>query len=824
MFRNYLTVALRNLIRQKLHSVITIGGLAVGLACALFVILFVRDELSYDKWLPGTANLYQLELTERAPGRPPQGFATVPYPLPQAMQEQIPEVSAFTRFSVQNTTVNVDGRRFFEKMFLVAEPNFFRVVRLTLLSGDPNQVLAAPESVVLSESTARKYFGNANPVGRIISVARTGCAANDDACRDGTIPLTVTGVFKDIPHNSQLTAAAIIPNTSAADQLSQSLKQQWLFHNEYGYVTLAPGARPQTVLDKLTPILDQAVTGPLRRFNINLRGSQLYAVSLTPFTAVHLISSRFSNNLTPPGSWATVEGVIAIGVLLMLVACFNFMNLATARATLRAREVALRKTVGARRRQLIGQFLGEAVLMAVVALALALAMVESLLPTFDRFLERPIAFNYLADWGPLALMAMITLAAGLLSGSYPAMILANLRPASNLRTGGAGPSGSGRLRTILVVAQFAVSIGLGTAALVVFRQIDYARNLDVGFRHDNIIIVDAGSLAAAARDSFAQLLRTRPGVLATAQSSDVAFTTNQSLDVARLAGQSDTVTLNRLAIDPDFPRLYDIPVVAGRMLSESRGEDKLTAGPDPANEGHSVVINEAAAVRFGFTPQQAVNKTILLNISHVRIVGVLRDFMFRGAREPVKPAVYIYDPKALSMISVRARPQDLQGTLAFIDKLWRSLAANTAPQTYLLDNSFSALYRTDERQGQMFGIFVGIAIVIACLGLFGLAAFTAGRRTREIGIRKALGARMRDVTLLLLWQFSIPVLIANFVAWPVAGYYLHGWLEGFAYRITLNPLYFIAVGVTAVIIAWATVGVHALRVARANPIHALRYE
>jgi putative ABC transport system permease protein len=823
MFRNYLTVALRNLIRQKLYSAITIGGLAVGLACVMFIVLFVRDELSYDKWLSGTKDLYQLEVTFLAPGRPPQGFATVPYLLPQVRHEQIPEVSSFTRFHQQSTTINVDGRQFFETM-LVAEPNFFSVIRLPFISGDPGQVLLQPESVVLSESTARKYFGSANPVGRILSVAKAGCAPTDEVCRNGTIPLTVTGVFKDIPHNSQLTAAAVIPNTSAADQMIQSDKQHWLTNNDYGYVTLGPGARPQTVLEKLTPILDQALAGPLRQVNVNLRGSQVMSVTLTPFTAVHLASSRFSKNLTPPGSSATIEGVIAIGMLLMLVACFNFMNLATARATLRAREIALRKTVGARRRQLVAQFLGEAVLMAMIALTLALAMVEILLPTFDGFLERPIAFNYLADWGPLGLILVIAVAAGLLSGSYPAMILSGFRPASILRTSGAGPGGSGRLRTILVVAQFAVSIGLGTAALVVFRQIGYARNLDLGFRHDNVIVVDAGRLTPSGRDSFAQLLRAQPGVLATAQSNDVAFTTNQSLSVGQLPGQSDTVILNQLVIGPDFPRLYDIPVVAGRMLSDKRGEDSLMGSLDSANEGHSVVINEAAAARFGFTPQQMVNKTMLLNISHVQVVGVLRDFMFRGAREPVKPAVYFYNPRALTVISVRVRPQGLRDTLAFIDKTWHSLAAHTAVQRYFLDDSFSALYRTDERQGTMFGIFVGIAIVIACLGLFGLAAFTAGRRTREIGIRKAFGACTRHVTLLLLWQFSIPVLIANFIAWPVAGYYLHGWLEGFAYRITLNPLYFIAVGIAALIIAWATVGVHALRVARANPIYALRHE
>jgi putative ABC transport system permease protein len=823
MFRHYLTVALRNLIRQKLYSTITIAGLAVGLACVMFIVLFVRDELSYDKWLPGTEDLYQLELTALAPGRPPQDFATLPYLLAQAMHEQIPEVTAFTRFSRQFTTINIGDRQFFEEI-LVAEPNLFRVVKLPFISGDPGQALSQPESVVLSESTARKYFGSTNPVGRILSVAKASCAPSDEVCRDGTIPLTVTGVFKDIPHNSQLTAAVVIPNTSAADQESQVNKQNWFTNNHYEYVNLAPGARPPAVLEKLTPILDQALAGPLRRLNVNLRGSQVNKVILTPFTAVHLASSSVTSNLTPPGSSATIKGVIAIGVLLILVACSNFMNLATARATLRAREIALRKTVGAHRQQIVAQFLGEAVLMALVALALALAIVAILLPTFDGFLERPIAFNYLIDWGPLALILMIAVAAGLLSGSYPAMILSSFRPASILRTSGGGTGGSGRLRTTLVVAQFAVSIGLGTAALVVFRQIDYARNLDLGFRHDNIIVVDAGRLTPSGRDNFAQLLRTQAGVLVTAQSNDVAFTDNSFLSVGQIPGQSDTVVLNQLIIGPDFPRLYDIPVVAGRMISDKRGEDRFMGAQNMANDGHSVVINEAAATRFGFTPQQIVNKTLLFNNIHVQVVGVLRNFMFRGAREPVKPIVCFYDPNSMIMISVRVRPEGLKETLAFIDKTWHSLAANTALRSYFLDDSFSALYRTDERQGTMFGIFVGIAIVIACLGLFGLAAFTASRRTREIGIRKAFGARTRHVLLLLLWQFSIPVLIANFIAWPLVAYYLHGWLEGFAYRITLSPLDFIAVGVTALIIAWVTVGTHALRVARANPIYALRYE
>jgi putative ABC transport system permease protein len=824
MFHNYLTVALRNLIRHKLYSAITIAGLAVGLACVVFIVLFVRDEVSYDKWIPGTENLYRVELTAKAPGRPPQDLATVPFLLPSTMHERIPEVTGSTRISTQWTTIAAGNRQFFD-MVEVVDPNFFRVIQLPLLAGSPGEVLARPESVVLSETMARKYFGTTNPVGQLLTFTKASCDQhNRAACQNDTVPLTVTGVFEDLPHNTQLQASVVIPNTSIADQRSLGDKQNWLSTGYYGYVTLARGARAQVVIEKVAAIFDQELAGALRQRNVSLRGSQVFGLQLTPFTAVHLESAGFRMNLTPPGSWAMIEGVIAIGVLLMLVACFNFMNLATARAMLRAREIALRKTVGARRRQVAVQFLGEAMLMAVIALALALAMVEILLPAFDGFLERPIAFNYLSDWGPLALILVIGVAAGLLSGSYPAMILSGFRPASILRTSGGGQVGSGRLRTILVVAQFAVSIGLGTAALVVFRQIDYARNLDLGFRHDNILVVDVGSLTPDGRESFVELLRGQPGIAETALSDDVAFTTNQSIDLGQIPGQPDIVTLNRLVISPDFAHLYDIPVVAGRMFAEDRGEDRFRASLDPGNDGHSIIINEAAAARFGFTPQQMVGKTIVWNKAHVQVIGVLRDFKFRGAREPVPPFAYLYDPRAMYLLSVRVRPHGLSDTMAFIKKRWHALTPSTAFQAYFLDDKFNVLYRTDARQGAMFGIFVGIAIVIACLGLFGLAAFTAGRRTREIGIRKAFGARTRHVTLLLLWQFSIPVLIANLIAWPVAAYYLHGWLEGFAYRITLNPLYFIAVGVAALIIAWATVGVHALRVARANPIHALRHE
>ena len=820
MFRNYLVVALRNLIRQRLYSAITIAGLAVGLACVMFIALFVRDELSYDKWLPGTQDLYQLELTYNLPGRPPQGFATVPFPIPAAMRDEIPEVTDFTRMRPHWMTITADHRQFYDSVQVV-DPNFFRMIRLPFVSGTPAQALSQPESVVLTETTARKYFGTADPIGKILQVSKG----------EITIPLTVTGVLKDLPHNTQLAATLVFPNTSSADPTDQEEKQDWTSNNQYAWMALAQGASPQTVLQKLAPVVDRALATKLKDIGFSARGSEILIPHLTRFSDVHLASSRFALNLTPPGSWATIYGLIAIGVLLMLVACFNFMNLATARAMHRAREIALRKTVGAARRQLVVQFLGEAVLAALISVAVALSIVEILLPVFDSFLRRPITFSYGASWPLLALILVIAVAAGLLSGSYPALILSRFRPASVLHTSGSGQTGTGALRAVLVVLQFAVSIGLGIAVLVVFIQISYARQIDLGFRHDHIVVVGSGTLTASGRNNLVQLLRAHPGVLATALSGDVAFTNNSSAGDAQIPGQPDFVIVNQLNISPDFPALYGIPVVAGRELSDSHGEDTVKmdldaakGGIDPANEGHSVLINEGAAARFGFTPQQMVGKTILFNKVRVQVVGVLRDFKFRGAKEPVRPTVYYNDPRGTGMISVRVRPEGLSDTLSFIDKTWHSLAPNQAVNRYLLDDSFSRLYSSEDREGTMLGIFAGIAIVIACLGLFGLAAFTAGRRTREIGIRKAYGARTWDVALLLLWQFSVPVLIANLIAWPLAAYYLHGWLEGFAYRIALNPLYFVAVAVVALAIAWTTVGVHALRVARANPIHALRHE
>ena len=561
---------------------------------------------------------------------------------------------------------------------------------------------------------------------------------------------------------------------------------------------------------------------------MSFRGSQFYQMHLTPFTDVHLSSARYVENMTPAGSWITVYGMATVGLLIVLVACFNFTNLATAHAMLRAREISLRKCMGARRSQLMTQFLGESVLMALCSLALALAIVELLLPAYDRFLDRPIAFHYLGDWPLLLVIVGIAIAAGLIGGVYPALTLSSFRPATALRTNSSGQPGSNRLRTILVVLQFAVSIGLGIATVVVYKQISFARDLDLGFHRSNIVVLDVAALTPSRRKTLAQTLRSYPGVLATALSDAVPFQNQGALGLAQPQGQPDKITVNKILIGPDFPRLYGMSLVAGRLFSDSRDQDTLIDSDGsrifPANEGHNILVNVAAAARFGYTPKHAIGKTIMYNGNHVNIVGVLGDVKFDGAREAVKPTVYFDDKSATNLLSVRLSGQDVPATLTLIDKTWRALAPAAYLWKYFLSDQFGTLYRSDEKQGVMFGIFVAIAILIACLGLFGTAAFTTQRRTKEIGIRKVHGAHTHDVVRLLLWQFSIPVLVANVIAWPVAYYYLHQWLESFAYRISLNLLYFLTAGMGALAIAWITVFAHSVRVACARPILALRYE
>jgi len=828
MFQNYLITALRNFTRHKLYSFINIAGLTVGLTCAIFIILFVKDQLSYDKWIPGSENLYRVERTICQPSAGCIPGTGITFPLPQAMLEQIPEVQGRTRLIRNRVTVLARNRQFSERASSV-DPEFFRVIQLPLAAGNPATVFAQPNSVALSQTLARKYFGATPAMGKIIVVSADYCD-KDGNCRFQQHALTVTGIMRDLPHNTQLTADLVMPNTSSADPTAADTKTNWGNTGGWGYVLLAPGADPDQVTAKVRTVIDRSFD--VRSIGFKGKSSEWMVPRLTPFRDDHLSTDKygFPDSMTPAGSWATVYGFAAIGVLIVLVASFNFTNLATARAMIRAREISLRKVVGAGRRQLVAQFLGESVFIAMIALVLALALSEMLLPLFDRFVNAPIAFNYMRDWPVLLLMTGIGIAVGLVSGAYPALVLSGIRPGLVLRSSSAGQSGSGLLRAALVVLQFAVSIGLGIAVLVVFAQISFARHVDLGFHKDGVLVIDGSNLSMSERDSFIKTLRSGPGIVGAANSDSTAVpfngdTTNQDVTVP---GNPSTLTFWVHSIGPDYAEVYGVRLLAGRFLSEHRGGDTVT-NIRPSSTGlsaapYNILINETATRTLGYSTASAVGKTIKVHGTEASIVGVVADIKMGGASQPSEPRLYRYVPSYGFQISARVRGEQLPATLAFIGRTWHAFAPNVVLRRHFLDDDFEAQFLVEDRQGTIFSLFVGVAIFIACLGLFGLAAFSTQRRTREIGLRKTFGAKTVNIVWMLLWQFSIPVLVANLIAWPVAYFYLRHWLDGYAYRISLSPLYFVGAGAVALAIAWATVIVHAAHVARASPIHALRHE
>lgn len=822
MFRYYLVTAARGLLRHKLYSFVNVAGFSIALAAAILITLYVRDQLSYDTWVPGTSHLYRLERAAQVPGHGLQRSAMAPFPVVQAVGEEIPGVKAFTHVMPEQMTVH-EGTRSFHETVTVVDPSFFQVIRLPLTEGDPARVLSQPESIVLSQTVASKLFGRADSVGRTVTVSldhNDSCNGDDISCLDADYPLTVTGVLRDLPHNTQLIADVVMPNTSRADGLSAKEKaSDWMASDgDYGYLELLPNAKPQAVTAAIGPLLERSFD--YHKYGLTAPVSHSERYSLTSFRDVHLTSDEV-NGMRPAGSWAVVYGLSIIALLIVLVACCNFMNLATARATLRAREMAVRKVAGAGRRQLIAQFLTEAVVTAVASLAIALSLVEVLLPAFGRFLGEPISLHY-RDWRLLVELTAGAVSVGLLSGFYPALVVSALRPADGLTPGASVRSGSGLLRSALVVAQFGISIGLAIAAVVVLRQIDFARHADLGIRRDGVVVIQGiARLSPSQRQSLAGALESNGGIESVAYSGGSPFALHGFFAQLQVPGEP-ALEAEAINMTPGFPSLYGMRLLAGRLLSEDRADDvsKLPVVGD-------VLINAMVARRLGLSPAQAVGVRLRGLGDHTTVVGVLSDANLRGVQDSLEPMIFWFAPAdgfRMTDLSVRIRADHAARTLSFIDRTWRQFQPGAAMQRHFLSQTFDDFFRAADREGTLLGCFVAIAIFIACLGLFGLAVFTAERRTKEIGVRKVVGARASQIVWLMLWRISIPVLTANLIAWPVAYFYLHRWLEGYAYRVPLNPLYFLTTGAVALLIAWATVYAVTLRLARTNPVHALRYE
>ncbi|EGX99812.1 ABC transporter, permease protein [Nitrospirillum viridazoti Y2] len=821
MFANYLTVALRTLIKHKLYSAITVAGLALGLTAAILIGLFVHNELTYDRDVTDADRIQQVLVTATLPGRAPEDGASLPMPLGPALKQAFPQVAEMARIAPQTSSLKRDETLFSEQA-AVADASFFRLFDWPFLVGDRATALDDPNSVVLTAKTAAKYFGDANPLGRTLSV-------------DGHL-LRVTGVMRDLPANTQFAFALLVPMDSQANQIPDYLRQHWGGLMTMTFLKLKPGASPDLIQAGL-PAFGAAIP-PIRTNTGEVHLGDMFKFFLVPLTEAHLHPVR---NAMVEGTSPIEIGIFtAVAVLVLAIACINFMNLATARASLRAREVALRKVVGASRGQIMVQFLGESILLTGLALILAVALVEVLLPSFTAFLGKPsLAFNYLRDARVLGCLAALVLLVGGAGGLYPAIFLSAFQPGPVLKGNSGGSGAGGRLRVVLVVLQFAISISLMVATGVVYGQLAYAQGRALGFNKENIVVLTDlyGPELQQKAETLRDALRQDPRIAAAALAESYPGSgTENNTGVNHPGAPADdgAVVLRRDAVDADYFSTLKVLQVAGRVFDREHPADAIPPA-DPANPQKlrhgGVVLNRSAVRRLGYaSPEAALGQPLMLPGKEgeagveVTVVGVVEDFHQGSVHTAVAPQMFLETPKSYSQLLIRVKAGEIPGALDLIDRSWRQLVPDRPVPRVFLDAQLQSVYERETKTGQLFAVFSGLAIVIAALGLFGLASFTAERRTKEIGLRKVLGAGVTDIVRLLVWQFSKPVLVANVIAWPVAWVAMRHWLDGFADRVPLNPLLFVASGLSALMVAWATVGLHAARVAATKPVVALRYE
>jgi len=828
MWRNYCTVAIRALAKNKTYSIINIAGLAIGMAACILILLYIRNEQNYDEWLPNAENTYQFQAWYPHPQDGEAMFSQMSAYVTKGMvKKDFPQVERVGYILSGSPTLLKDGQASTSQDYVIADDDFLRVVQLPMLQGTG---LPAAQTAVLSQSEALKQFGTDQVVGQTLT------AVSHGEPRD----YKITGVFKDIPKNSHLKINAILRvdfNSYFAD--SPDFLTAWGWQSGWVYLTLRPGTDARQ-LDAALPAWEKRNIPDEKNDGITTNQGDDQDWHFVNVRDVHL--GKAQNGAMSAGNdqrTVTTFGIIAILILGMAVV--NFTNLATARASQRAREVALRKVLGANRRQLIVQFIGEAILISAAAMLLALALVELLVRPFSAFLDADIKLDYLGSGGILLPAIALTLLVGIVSGLYPAIFISRFQPAQVLKANrsAAETPGSGRLRTALVVLQFAVSTGLIICTAVVYAQTVYARTVDPGFKRDHILQVDNVGRREILPQTEALVgeIKRIPGVVAVGL-TDLGISTGSNITTGVVPpGATKTIDLGNYTVDDGFFDAMGLKLLAGRWFDRNRPMDDTTLPfpSDPALEnamtqrGANVVLNALAVRKLGFkSPQEAIGKTFRLPLftddaTTATIIGVVGDSRFRSVRMAIQPLMYRMTRQGPGWMEIRYRG-DPQTVRSAIEAKWKQIATDVPFEAKFSEDVIAELYKEDDARGQIFAAFSLLGVIIGCLGLFGLAAFTAERRTKEIGIRKVLGARTRDIVRLLVWQFSRPVIVANLVAWPVAWWVMRDWLNGFDQRISLGPTPFLLAALLALGIAVATVVGHAVKIARANPIHALRYE
>jgi len=812
MLRNYLKIAWRNITGNPLFSAINIVGLAIGLACCIIITLFVRYELSYDKHWDDADRIYRVTRDFYSNNL---RLANIAPPIAPLLQQDFPEIEDAVRLlSPGEISLTRGDQTFREEDMAIADNNVFDFFNLKFIEGDAATALTKPTDLVITERAAERYFGSENPVGQSLRLM-------------GQMDITVTAVIEDLPDNTHMAFELLGSMDAVPLMLGPGEMESWGSNNYYTYIRLPEGYDPDSLESRFDDFL------------IKHRGEDApngTGLNLQRLKEIHLTSDRDSEWRTN-GSISTVYTFSAVAFFVLLIACINFMNLTTARSTQRAREVGIRKVVGAKRSQLIVQFLGESVLLTMFAMLLAIAIVELVMPAFAAFVEKPLAFS-VGSPSVIGILLAGVVGVGLLAGSYPAFYLSRFRPVDVLK-GVASSTGSTMLRKVLVVFQFATSIGLLIATGVVIVQMQYARDIDLGYDKSRNIVTSIPYFADlwGTYEPMKAELEAHPDILSVVYSSRVPGM--QNLDGSGYIAEGEQITmdgilgLSDIKVDYQWFEHYDVAFLEGRPFRESEMRIEMPTEDNPVTYG-SAILNESAARRFGWTPEEAVGKIIRQPMSRDldtfvdrEIVGVIPDIHFSSLRDEKKATVYAEPNERYGRrLSVKLAAGDHRDAIAHFEAVWKQILPAEPVFWEFLDERFDALYRSEGRQATMFAMFSAFAIFVATLGLFGLASFTTERRTKEIGIRKVMGASIKDIVLLLTSEFTRLVLLANIIAWPIAYYFMSQWLNRFVYKAPLTEWawLFVASAIAALAVAWLTIALQASRAAVSRPVLALRYE
>lgn len=806
MLKNYLKIAWRNLNHSKGSTFINVLGLAVGIACCILITLYVRDELSYDRYHKNVNRIYRVLHAkrnggdaEKLPPIAPEEFQVWGNaPVGPALLADFPEISKVAQFtSPSKLLMEYSNKRFQEDNILFADSTMFDLFSWDMVSGNPEKALTAPNSIVLTQSMAQRYFGNEDPVGKVLQSDYKG-------------PFNVTGVMEDVPSNSHFNFSALI-SMSTYRQSEPDDFESWGYVDFYTYFLISEGADISKLESKIPAFLD--------RHYPDYYTPNSYTIAFEPLTDAYL-HSKAGRQPGVTGSMEQVYIFSLIAVFMLLIACINFMNLSTARSIERAREVGVRKVVGARRLGLVSQFLVESVLCSLAAAGFALILVTIALPAIRDLSGKPFPYEQIFSWSSVPSLLILAVLTGMVAGSYPAWVMTRFQPVLVLKGKFRSSSKGILMRKGLVILQFSLSIALIVGTMIVSLQLNHIRTHDLGFKQDHMLVIDYGrdELVNREIEVVKAALNSHPAVKGISASRAVPgdFFPNAGTLIESPGGDMEGVDPAIYEIDPDFIPLYEMKMAAGRNFSNDFSTDSTQA----------LIVNEAAAKLYGYPdPEAILGKHFEQWGRKGTVIGVVSDFNYQSLHQKVEPLALRIAPRySLSRLSLQVKTDNLQKVIADLEVIWNNLAPQRPFLYSFLDQSFNRQYQRDMRFGELFGIFAVLTIFIAGLGLFGLSTYAAQQRVKEIGIRKVLGASVIGIVRLLSADFVKLVIVAIVAATPLAWYAMNRWLENFAYRIDIQWWVFALAGSLAVIIALLTVSFQSVKTALMNPVKALRLE